>query len=116
VNLTDSGQEIVSRNLFVMNNTVIILVDLVCKKVAYAPLCVLYFYFLPIGANRRGVEREWGEIAGETRAWEAVQGSLDVYVQRISVADAQQKAHMRAWYESLQEIGGLYYGNNFMMQ
>ena len=61
-------------------------------------------------------EREWGEITGETRAWECVQGSLDVYVQRISVADAQQKSYMRAWYESLQDIGGLYYASTFSMQ
>lgn len=74
------------------------------------------FLCLQKGAKRRGAEREWGEIAGEIRAWEAVQGSLDVYVQRISVADSHQKVHMRAWYESLQEIGGLYYGNNFSTQ
>lgn len=61
-------------------------------------------------------EKEWGDILGETRAWECVQGSLDVYVQRISVADAQQKAPMRAWYESLQDIGGLYYASTFSMQ
>ena len=67
-------------------------------------------------ADRLGVERDWGEIIGETKAWESVQGSLDVYVQRISVADAQQKAFMRSWYESLQEIGGLYYGNNLSVQ
>ena len=66
--------------------------------------------------DRLGVERDWGEIPGETKAWESVQGSLDVYVQRISVADAQQKSYMRAWYESLQEIGGLYYGNNLLIQ
>ena len=45
------------------------------------------------------------------RAWEAVQTSLDVYVQRISVAENVQKSSMRAWYESIQDIGGIYYGN-----
>ena len=101
-----------------MNNTVLVHVDSVSGDMTYCSslVCSLFFVLISIGVNRPGAEREWGEIAGEIRAWEAVQGSLDVYVQRISVADAQQKVHMRAWYESLQEIGGLYYGNNFTMQ
>ena len=65
----------------------------------------------PIGAEGYDGESDWREIPGEVRAWEAVQASLDVYVQRISVADSSQKSHMRAWYEALQDIGGLYHGS-----
>ena len=67
--------------------------------------------FFPSGPEGYEGERDWREIPCEVRAWEAVQESLDVYVQRISVADPSQKSHMRAWYEALQDIGGLYHGN-----
>ena len=56
---------------------------------------------------------EWKLINAEIRSWECLQGSLDVFVQRISVAEnAQQKQQMRAWYETLQDLGGHYYSNS----
>ena len=61
-------------------------------------------------------DTDWRDIPGEVQAWEALQSSLDVFVQRISVSDAGKRAGMRAWYESLQDIGGSYYGNSFSMQ
>ena len=60
-----------------------------------------------------GMMGEWKLINAEIRSWECLQGSLDVFVQRISVAEnAQQKQQMRAWYETLQDIGGYYYSNS----
>jgi hypothetical protein len=54
---------------------------------------------------------DWRSIPAETQTWEAVQASLDIFVQRISVAEGAQKSKMRGWYESLQELGGHYFGN-----
>jgi hypothetical protein len=60
-----------------------------------------------------GGAAEWRAVTAEVRSWECLQGALDVFVQRISVADsAQGKQQMRAWYEAIQDIGGHYFANS----
>lgn len=53
---------------------------------------------------------DWRTVPGEVEAWESIQSCLDVFVQRLSVADVHQKQQMRSWYEGLLEIGGHFHG------
>jgi hypothetical protein len=48
---------------------------------------------------------------GEIKTWDAVQTSLDLFLQRIAVLESQdQKNQMRLWYELILEIGGSFFG------
>ena len=82
--------------------------------VQFPSVCSLYIdKEAAVDSGSVGLMGEWKLINAEIRSWECLQGSLDVFVQRISVADnAQQKQQMRAWYETLQDIGGHYYSNS----
>lgn len=52
---------------------------------------------------------DWRRIPGELKAWGHIQQSLEVFFQRISVADSAHKNMMRSWYEVILDIGS----NNF---
>ena len=54
---------------------------------------------------------DWRGIESEVFSWESIQECLDIFLQRAGVADPITKTSMRAWYESLMDIGGQYYGN-----
>jgi hypothetical protein len=71
----------------------------------------LYPAHTTTGTSGTAAYSEWRNVPAELQSWEAVQAALDVFVQRISVADGAQKVSMRGWYEALQEIGGVYFGN-----
>lgn len=51
----------------------------------------------------------WKKVKNERRNWEDVQQALDIFFQRISVAEGEQKTHMRQWYEAVIDIGSLYF-------
>lgn len=51
----------------------------------------------------------WKKVRNEKRNWEDVQQSLDVFFQRIAVAEGEQKALMRNWYEAIIDIGSHYF-------
>ena len=53
---------------------------------------------------------DWRSIPGEVQSWQSIQNCLDIFVQRLSVADASSKQQMRTWYEGLLEIGGHFHG------
>lgn len=56
--------------------------------------------------------RDWRLCDQEAHCWESVTECLDIFLQRAVVAEPANKAAMRAWYESLMDIGGLYFGNS----
>lgn len=52
----------------------------------------------------------WKKIPMEKTAWDLIQHCLDVYFQRLTVAEiAEQKQEMRAWYEAIMDIGSHYF-------
>ena len=57
--------------------------------------------------NDGDVTVAWNEISSEIKAWEAISSCLDILMERTAVAnDSESKASLRAWYETLVEIGG----------
>jgi hypothetical protein len=69
----------------------------------------------------------WSKIDNELKSWTSIQQSLgskdflkfliviiikliDLFFQRLSVADGNQKQQMRAWYEAMIDIGTKYFG------
>ena len=48
---------------------------------------------------------EWRQIENEVQSWGLTQQALDVFFQRISVAEGAQKQNMRMWYEAVLDIG-----------
>lgn len=48
---------------------------------------------------------DWRKIPTESKAWEAMQQALDIFFQRIAVAEGAQKASMRDWYEAVLDLG-----------
>lgn len=61
----------------------------------------------PLPSIRSSYSENWRSVPAEVAAWQCVQASLDVLVQRTAVADGVNKAAMRAWYDALLEIGTL---------
>ena len=57
-------------------------------------------------------EGDWRACDPEMHCWTSVQECLDVFLQRAVVADAASKSTMRAWYESLMDIGGVYFASS----
>ncbi len=56
---------------------------------------------------------QWRRIENERKNWELIQQCLDSFFQRIAVAEsAQQKQEMRAWYESILDLGSQFYGSS----
>lgn len=52
----------------------------------------------------------WKKIQAEKSAWDIIQQCLDVYFQRLTVAEvADQKQEMRAWYEAIMDIGSHFF-------
>lgn len=52
----------------------------------------------------------WKKIPVEKASWELIQQCLDVFFQRLTVAEAaEQKQEMRAWYEVILDIGSHYF-------
>lgn len=52
----------------------------------------------------------WKKIPVEKASWELIQQCLDVFFQRLTVAEAaEQKQEMRAWYEVIMDIGSHYF-------
>lgn len=52
----------------------------------------------------------WKKIPVEKASWEMIQQCLDVFFQRLTVAEAaEQKQEMRAWYEVILDIGSHYF-------
>ena len=58
------------------------------------------------------VEGDWRVCDPEMHCWASVQECLDVFLQRAVVADAAPKSAMRAWYEALMDIGGVYFASS----
>jgi len=58
---------------------------------------------------RASYSDNWRAVPAEVASWQSVQASLDVLVQRTAVADGAQKAKMRAWYDSVLELGTMYF-------
>ena len=52
----------------------------------------------------------WSKVENEIKAWALIQQSLDIFFQRLSVAEGNQKQQMRAWYEAMIDIGTQYFG------
>lgn len=48
---------------------------------------------------------DWRKVPSEAKYWEAVRDSLDVLLQRATVADAGQQKVFRAWVDLLRELG-----------
>lgn len=53
----------------------------------------------------------WNSRRAEMACWDAIQASLDIFVQRLSVTEISQRSQMRTWYDSLLEIGEVCYRN-----
>jgi hypothetical protein len=52
----------------------------------------------------------WKKIQAEKSAWDMIQQCLDVFFQRLTVAEvADQKQEMRAWYEAIMDIGSHFF-------
>ena len=63
--------------------------------------------------DRRGqasVATSWQAVPNEAAMWEAVHASLDVFLQRISVAEATKRVGMRLWADCLLNVGNHYFG------
>lgn len=58
---------------------------------------------------RAAYSDSWRSLPAEVAAWQCVQASLDILVQRTAVADGASKVTMRAWYDSLLEIGTFFF-------
>ena len=58
---------------------------------------------------RASYSDSWRTVSSEMANWQCVQASLDVLVQRTAVAEGSQKATMRAWYDSISDIGTMYF-------
>lgn len=58
---------------------------------------------------RASYSDSWRTVSSEMASWQCVQSSLDVLVQRTAVAEGSQKATMRAWYDSISDIGTMYF-------
>ena len=57
-------------------------------------------------------EGDWKVYDPEMHCWTSIQECLDVFLQRAVVADVASKSSMRAWYESLMDIGGVYFASS----
>ena len=53
----------------------------------------------------------WKDCPNESKVWDSVQQSLEVYFQRISVADNESRQTMRQWYETMVELGSHYFSH-----
>ena len=60
------------------------------------------------------IRRQWGLSSGETGAWQGIQGSIDVLVQRTAVmsdesgssaSGSSQRAALLEWADALMEVG-----------
>ena len=58
---------------------------------------------------RAAYSDSWRAVPQEVACWQSVQASLDVLVHRTAVADGAQKAKMRAWYDSILDLGTAYF-------
>ena len=58
---------------------------------------------------RAAYSDSWRSLPAEMAAWQSVQASLDVLVQRTAVAEGASKAAMRAWYDGLLDIGTFFF-------
>eukprot|EP00981_Chlorochromonas_danica_P014289 scaffold7730_cov173-Ochromonas_danica.AAC.4 len=72
--------------------------------------------FAPFGgsamlASARGLYKKegWAKVRNERQNWEEVQQALDIFFQRIAVAEGEKKVEMRTWYEAIIDIGSHYF-------
>lgn len=59
--------------------------------------------------NASNTMQSWKKVAAERQSWERVQECLDVFFQRLTVAEGDQKQEMRAWYEAIMDVGSNYF-------
>jgi hypothetical protein len=80
---------------------------------AAAPMPSISQHFSPLmGPSDAGDARRWRDVSAESAAWKRMGTALDIFVQRLSVADPQVKTSMRAWYESLVGISGFFFSDD----
>jgi hypothetical protein len=63
--------------------------------------------------DRRGnvaAATSWRAVPQEAASWQSFQLSLDKFLQRISVAEPTKRVGMRAWADSILNIGNYYFG------